>query len=81
MGWILAGMLALISFAAMVLLFKLPRKAWEACGAAMVLGLAGYALQGSPDMSAAPKEAAEKVAGPEAAAAVKAQLIAQGNSK
>lgn len=58
MGWVLVGALAVASFAALAWLFKAPRKGWEAIGAALMLGIAGYALQGSPAQPGAPKEAA-----------------------
>lgn len=55
MGWLIAAMLALLAFVAMVLVLKLPRKAWGICAAALALGLGGYALQGQPSMAGAPK--------------------------
>lgn len=58
MGWVLVGALAVMSFAALAWLFKAPRKGWEAIGAALMLGIAGYALQGSPAQPGAPKEPA-----------------------
>lgn len=58
MGWVLVGVLAALSFVALAWLFKAPRKGWEAIGAALMLGIAGYALQGSPAQPGAPKETA-----------------------
>lgn len=58
MGWVLIAVLAVLSFAALAWLFKAPRKGWEAIGAALMLGIAGYALQGSPAQPGAPKEPA-----------------------
>ena len=69
-GWIFAIALALASFAALAWLLKLPRMGWEASGAALLLGLAGYALQGSPGQAGAPKEPVEKITGANAAASV-----------
>lgn len=60
MGWALIVVLALLAFAAMAWLLKAPRGSWEAIGAALLLGVAGYALQGSPLQPAAPKAAAEQ---------------------
>jgi cytochrome c-type biogenesis protein CcmH len=61
--WVLVLGLALASFAAMVLVFRLPRAAWTTALAALVLGLAGYAAQGSPNLPGAPKAAAPLVPG------------------
>ena len=58
MGWVLIAVLAVLVFAALVWVFKAPRKGWEAIGAALMLGIAGYALQGSPAQPGAPKEPA-----------------------
>lgn len=55
MTWVLALGLAVLCFAALVFVFKLPRAAWEAAGAALLLGIAGYALQASPALPGAPK--------------------------
>ena len=73
MGWLIAGMLALACFLVMALVLKLPRRTWEVSAAALILGLAGYALQGNPSMPASPTEAKEKAGSAEAAEAVKAR--------
>lgn len=80
MGWLIAGALALACFLGMALVLKLPRKTWEVSAAALILGLAGYALQGSPSQPAKPTEPKEKVAGAEAAEAVKARKAMAGGS-
>ncbi len=59
MTWVMVLGLALVCFAALVLLFKLPRGTWEAAGAALLLGVAGYALQASPSLPGAPKPPAK----------------------
>lgn len=61
MTWVIAFALALAAFLAMALLFKAPRKGWEAIGAALLLGIAGYGLQGSPGLAGAPKPPAQKI--------------------
>ncbi len=59
-GWIYAIALGIGSFAAMAWLFKLPRQGWAATGAAVLFGLAGYGLQGSPGQPGAPRESTEE---------------------
>ena len=58
MSWALVIALAALSFAALAFLLKVPRGGWEAVAVALLLGLAGYALQGSPAQPGAPKAAA-----------------------
>lgn len=62
-GWIIAIGLALAVLAAAILILRLPRKGWEVVAAALVLGLAGYALQGTPGEAGSPREPAEKQGG------------------
>lgn len=61
MTWLAAVLLALAAFAVITWAFKAPRSGWEAVAAALVAGLAGYAMQASPSIPAAPKPAMEKV--------------------
>jgi len=61
--WVLVIGLAAIAFAAIVLLFRVPRAGWTTALAALALGLAGYAAQGSPNLPGAPKAAAPPVPG------------------
>lgn len=63
MIWALVIGLALLAFAGTVVVFRLPRGAWTTVLAALVLGLAGYAAQGSPNEAGAPKAAAPLVPG------------------
>ena len=64
MSWVAILVLAGLVFAATVALLKLPRPVWALFGAALLLGLAGYALQGSPDQPGAPRAAvAEQLSG------------------
>lgn len=56
MSWLIALGLAAAVLAALLLVFKVPRRGWEAIGAALLLGLAGYVLQAS-GQPGAPKAA------------------------
>ncbi|TIX51955.1 cytochrome C biosynthesis protein [Alteraurantiacibacter aquimixticola] len=60
MTWIIALVLAVAAFAVGVIAFRLPRTSWTSLAAALVFGLTGYTLQASPDISAAPKSAAQE---------------------
>lgn len=63
MSWLFAIGLSLAAFAAMTLVFRLPRAAWTSVLAALALGLAGYAAQGSPGIPGAPRPATVRVPG------------------
>jgi len=54
MIWLLIVGLAAIVLAALTLGFRTPRGGWEAIASALVLGLAGYALQGHPGLAGQP---------------------------
>ncbi len=56
MTWIPILALAAIVFLVAAFVLKLPRSGWTLFGAALMFGLTGYALQGSPDLPAAPKD-------------------------
>ena len=58
MAWILVIGLAAVALAALIALFKAPRRTWEALAAALVFGLAGFALQARPDLPGAPHQPA-----------------------
>lgn len=60
MGWAVATGLALGAFAMLAWVLHAPRRGWEAIGAALLVGLAGFALQASPDQAGAPKASAER---------------------
>jgi cytochrome c-type biogenesis protein CcmH len=62
MTWALAIGLALVAFLVAAFVLRAPRKGWEAIGAALLLGIAGYALQASPGVPAAPKIANTRIA-------------------
>jgi cytochrome c-type biogenesis protein CcmH len=72
MTWLLALVLALAAFVIAAFVLRAPRKGWESIGAALLLGVAGYALQASPGVPAAPKQARETLSG-DPAALVKAR--------
>lgn len=49
-------LLALAAFALGALALRLPRGTWALFGAALLFGLAGYAVQGSPGQAGAPRQ-------------------------
>ncbi|GAA4644119.1 hypothetical protein GCM10023115_20790 [Pontixanthobacter gangjinensis] len=55
MSWIPLIALGVTAFLIAAFVLKLPKSAWSIFGAAMLFGLAGYALQGNPGYSGAPK--------------------------
>lgn len=61
MTWLLVILLAGAAFVVAVFALKLPRTGWTLLGAALLFGLAGYALQGSPQVPAAPARAQEQL--------------------
>lgn len=67
MTWIMATLLALAAFCMAALVLRAPRNGWEAIGAALLLGVAGYAFQARPDAPAAPKLGTKPVASDPAA--------------
>ncbi len=77
MSWVLAAALALVAFLVIAFVLKAPRRGWEAVAAALLLGIAGYGLQASPDLAGAPKAPAQDAAG-ESAAMVEARQSLTG---
>jgi len=61
MTWVVAIGTAVAAFALLAFVLKAPRHGWEATGAALLLGIAGYGLQASPGLEGAPKQAARSV--------------------
>lgn len=61
MTWLVAIALALAAFAVAVFAFRIDRGGWTTVSAALALGLAGYALQASPDVPGAPAETVAEV--------------------
>jgi len=62
MSLIVALLLALVAFVVMAFVLKSPRHARTAIAAALLVGLAGYAMQANPDIPGAPKESVEPAA-------------------
>lgn len=58
MSWLPVVLLGAVAFLAAVFVLKLPRSGYTLLGATLLFGLAGYALQGSPDAPAAPGKVA-----------------------
>jgi cytochrome c-type biogenesis protein CcmH len=54
MTWVLVLAVAALAFAAMALALKAPRSGWAAIGAALLAGLAGYAVQAHPKLIGSP---------------------------
>jgi cytochrome c-type biogenesis protein CcmH len=82
MTWLWAILLGLAAMGLVLLLMRMmggARIGWEAIGTALLLGIAGYGLQASPDLPGAPKRAVERIAGdPQAIVAERKAL--DGNS-
>ncbi len=79
MGWVLVVLLAAAVFVTLAFLLKAPRSGWAAIGSALLLGIAGYALQGSPGLAGAPKAPSESVTG-NPAALVEARQALKGKA-
>jgi cytochrome c-type biogenesis protein CcmH len=54
MGWIMVLAMAAIAFLALWRIGRVPRPTWELIGAGLLLGMAGYAWQGSPGLAGTP---------------------------
>jgi len=78
MTWAFVIVLAAVAFGVVAFLFRVPRSGWELVGAALLLGIAGYAFQGSPDLPGAPKAPAERVGAQSADAIAERQKLASG---
>ena len=61
MTWFLVILLAAAALAALLVLFPATRPAWQAIAAVLLLGLAGYTLQGSPSQAGAPRARDETI--------------------
>lgn len=88
MTWVWAMLLGLGAMGLALLLMRRmggARAGWEAIGAALLLGIAGYGLQASPGLPGAPKQAVERITGdPQAMVAERKALdgkpVAPGNN-
>lgn len=83
MTWVFVILAAVVAFGLAAFVFKAPRGGWEAIGAALLLGIAGYAWQAQPSLPGAPKQPAVEVkdqSSSELVAARKA-LSAQGSAQ
>lgn len=58
MSWVLILALAVAAFVLGAFVLRLDRSGWALFGAALLFGLTGYALQGSPDLPAQPASVA-----------------------
>jgi cytochrome c-type biogenesis protein CcmH len=74
MTWVLVFLLAATAFALLILLLGKPRSGYAAIGAALLLGLAGYAAQSHSSLPGSPTAAREKVAGDPAIVAARQKL-------
>ncbi len=59
MTWVVILAVAAVVFGVMAAVQKMPRAGWEVTGAALLFGLAGYAIQGHPGAPGAPKAPVE----------------------
>lgn len=57
MVWVPILLLGLFALLTAMLVLRVPRQGWMLFAAVLMFGLAGYGLQGSPGLSAAPKQA------------------------
>lgn len=84
MTWVFVILIAAVVFGLLAFVLKMPRAGWELSGAALLVGIAGYALQGSPGQPGAPKAPVEnKRAADEALVKQRQQMgdqFAQGQS-
>lgn len=63
MTWLVAIALALAAFAVAAFALRIDRSGWTTVAAALALGLAGYAMQASPDVPGAPARPADEIDG------------------
>jgi cytochrome c-type biogenesis protein CcmH len=80
MSWVIAGLTAVAAFAIAVFVLRAPRRTWEAIASALVFGLAGYTMQGSPDLAGSPRQPTEGEMGNPALLVETRQALAGGGA-
>ena len=73
MIWVVIGVLAVVAFVMIAFVLKAPRGTREAVAAALLLGVAGYVMQGKPGQPGTSRESAEPISA-DPAALVEARL-------
>jgi len=58
-GWFVLGLLSVLSLFALVFFVRSSKGLWQVAAAAVLLGMAGYALQGRPSLPPAPAQPLE----------------------
>lgn len=58
-GWLALGLLSLLSLSVLVYYVRSSKGLWQVAAAAVLLGMAGYALQGRPSLPPAPAQPRE----------------------
>lgn len=58
-GWVALGLLSVVSLAVLVFFVRSSKGLWQVAGAAVLLGMTGYALQGRPAIPASPAKRLE----------------------
>jgi len=81
MTWVIVLLIAAAAFGAMAFALKMPRAGWELTGAALLVGIAGYALQGMPTMPGAPKAPVENKRAADEALIKQRQQMGNGFAK
>jgi cytochrome c-type biogenesis protein CcmH len=81
MTWVVILAIAAVVFGLMAFVLKMPRAGWELSGAALLVGIAGYALQGSPGMPGAPKAPVENKRAADEALIKQRQQMGDGFAK
>lgn len=81
MTWVVILPIGAIVFGLMAFVLKMPRAGWELSGAALLVGIAGYALQGTPGMPGAPKAPVENKRAADEALIKQRQQMGDGFAK
>jgi cytochrome c-type biogenesis protein CcmH len=61
-GWLALGLLSILSLSILVYCVRSSKGLWQVAGAAVLLGMTGYALQGRPSLPTAPAKPLESSA-------------------